>query len=80
MKKLLIVLSILLMSQSLCPAEELTNQTITNQNSYLGVNFAKKPVQETGKQTIKNEKSFLFINIAINGKMPYEKCNCDNKN
>lgn len=69
MKNLLIVLSIaisLCLSQaSLCLAQE---QTIDNQNSYLGVNFEKTPDQTEGKQKIKNERSFLFINIILNGK------------
>ena len=74
MEKLLIVLSIaisLSLSQaSLCFAQ---NQTIDNQNSYLGVNFEKTPDQTEGKQTIKNERSFLFINIIINGKIKENK-------
>jgi len=74
MEKLLIVSSIaisLYLSQaSLCFAQ---NQTIDNQNSYLGVNFEKTPDQTEGKQTIKNERSFLFINIIINGKIKENK-------
>ena len=74
MEKLLIVLNIaisLCLSQaSLCFSQE---QTIDNQNSYLGVNFEKTPDQTEGKQKIKNERSFLFINIIINGKIKENK-------
>lgn len=79
MKNLLIVLSIaisLCLSQaSLCLSQE---QTIDNQNSYLGVNFEKTPDQTEGKQKIKNERSFLFINIIINGKVKESKPQADN--
>lgn len=67
MKKTLIIFATVCLTCLSAIAEE-TNQTINNQNSYLGINFEKKPVQETGKQSIKNERSFLFINIIINGK------------
>lgn len=76
MKKLVTIMAVIALCGSAVFAEE-TNQTINNQNSYLGINFEKKPVQDTGKQTIKNERSFLFINFVINGK-PLE-CKADNK-
>ena len=44
-------------------------QTIDNQNSYLGVNVEKTPEQIEGKQKIKNVRSFLNINIIVNGKI-----------
>lgn len=72
MKKLLLLCLLLLGTCLSAVSAEQTNQTIENKNSYLGLNFEKKPIQETGKQSIKNEKSFLFINIIINGKVPFE--------
>ena len=77
MEKLLIVLSIaisLCLSQaSLCFAQE---QTIDNQNSYLGVNIEKADPSTDVKQAIKNERSWFLINIIVNGKIQEkaEKC------
>ena len=57
------------------PAQE---QTIDNQNSYLGVNVEKTPEQVEGKQRIKNVRSFLNINIIVNGKVKECKPKADN--
>lgn len=81
MKKLLTGLKISLLSLLLFLGVNPSlaqNQTIDNQNSYLGVNFEKTPDQTEGKQTIKNERSFLFINIIVNGKV--KECKPENNN
>ena len=60
-----------------CQAQE---QTIDNQNSYLGVNVEKTPEQVEGKQRIKNVRSFLNIDIIVNGKIKECKPEVNNKN
>ena len=82
MEKLSIVLktsllSLLLLFLGVNPSLS-QQQTIDNQNSYLGVNFEKTPDQTEGKQIIKNERSFLFINIIVNGKV--KECKPENSN
>ena len=70
MKKTLLTLLLLnLMVLPVFANEQNLEQKIDNENSYLGVNFEKKPTSENGGQLIKNHKSFLIINIVINGKI-----------
>ena len=82
MEKLSIVLktsllSLLLLFLGVNPSLS-QQQTIDNQNSYLGVSIEKTPAQDDSKQKIKNERSFLFINIIVNGKV--KECKPENSN
>ena len=81
MEKLLIVLktslvSLFLLFLGVNPSLA-QNQTIENQNSYVGLNVEKTPEQADSKQKIKNERSFFNINIIVNGKV--KECQSDNK-
>lgn len=67
MKKIL--LTVLLLIGIPVLATEVTEQTVQNESTYLGVNFQKAPTEPNGKQLITNHKSFLIINIVVNGKI-----------
>lgn len=67
MKNIIILFLMTVLSSGVF-AENAVEQEIKNDNSYLGINFQKKPAQEEGKQLITNHKSFLVLNIVINGK------------
>ena len=69
-----IAISLCLSLQSLCFAQE---QTIENQNSYVGLNVAKAEPSTDVKQAIKNERSWFLINIVVNGKV--KECKAKNE-
>jgi hypothetical protein len=67
MKNIVILLLMVVLCNGVL-AEDIIEQEIQNDSSYLSANFQKKPAQEEGKQLITNHKSFLVLNIIINGK------------
>lgn len=70
MKKLLIICLIMSGLPVLADEQKIqTEQTIQNENTYLGANFQKAPAEPNGKQLIVNHKSFLILNIIVNGKI-----------
>lgn len=69
MKKLFLIIGLLLVGIPTIATEGVTEQTIQNENTYLGVNLQKAPTEPNGKQLITNHKSFLIINIVVNGKV-----------
>lgn len=68
MKKILLTLMVLCLVAPVFATEEIIDQQIQNDNSYLGTNFIKTPSNKDDKQLIVNHKSFLVLNIILNGK------------
>lgn len=68
MKNLLLILIALCMVTPVFATEEIIDQQIQNDSSYLGTNFIKVPSNKDDKQLIVNHKSFLVLNIILNGK------------
>ena len=73
------LLSLILTSGVMCyaedlnPANEQTEQSVKNQQSYFTANLQKTPQNGKQKQGITNHFTFFTINVQVNGKIKEEK-------
>lgn len=71
MKKILVLLCLLLIS-NIAFAEENTTQITKNNQAYATLNIQKQPDTAQTKQKIDNHFTFFTINVQVNGKVEYK--------